>query len=519
MILPRDVEVRKRRLELTIWAFLLSLAFYPDWPGFLAWFSLVRPIMIISRMPGRAAFSSAYLFAFCFNAFSLYWVAQVSPPGVFSAVAIVSLYFAAIFSIFNKLYRFKPIYGIVALPFLWVGLEYFRTLSEFAFPWSDLGYTQSYYLYILQVVSLIGVHGLSFLILVVNILLWQILRREVDIARRVTAGWVSLGIVVLLIACGWAVTPPIQIPGKYPVAILQGSVPVNVKWAEDNEEYSFKLYDSLARSLGERVNLVVWPETAAPSYVSHDEARRSQLANLAADMSTCHLVGALGAMRLGENWRHFNSAYFFDSTGRQGGRYDKVKLVPFTEQSPYQDQLPFLRKEFITRYLSFIETYDVPFWSDFYPGDSAMLFEASGSLFGPLICYEVTFPEYVRKLILDGADFIVEITNDTWFGHSVGIHMHSRVFVTRAVENRCWGVRAANSGLSYVVDAHGRIREQLPLDAVSPLTAKISLLDGFSLFTRTGDVAGKLSFLITLVLAVILPLAWVLKKVRASRAT
>lgn len=468
--------------------------------------------MIISRLTGRAAFSSAYLFGFCLNIFSFYWVAIVSPPGMLSAVTVVAFYLAIIFFVFNRLYHLKPIYGIVALPFLWVGLEYFRTLSQFAFPWLDIGYTQSYYLYILQIVSLISVHGLSLLILTVNILLWQILRPEVDIARKVTAVWVSLGIVVLLIAYGWAVIPPIQIPGKYPVAILQGSVPVNVKWAEDNEDYSFRLYDSLARSIKEKVNLVVWPETALPSYVSHDGARRAQLQRLAADMSTCHLIGALGALRLGEEWRHFNSAYFFDSTGALVGRYDKVKLVPFTEQSPYQDQLPFMRKEFITKYLTFIETYDVPFWSDFYPGDSAMLFEASGSLFGPLICYEVTFPEYVRQLIVDGADFIVEITNDTWFGHSVGIHMHSRIFVTRAVENRCWGVRAANTGLSYVVDGYGRIRDSLPLDQVAALSTKVRLLDGFSVFTRIGDVAGRGSFLITLLLSAILIIRWVLKK-------
>jgi apolipoprotein N-acyltransferase len=146
-----------------------------------------------------------------------------------------------------------------------------------------------------------------------------------------------------------------------------------------------------------------------------------------------------------------------------------------------------------------------------------MLFKAAGSLFGPLICYEVCFPEYVRKQILDGADFLVEITNDTWFGHSVGIHMHSRTFITRAVENRCWGVRAANSGLSYIVDGYGRIRNEVPLDAITAMTGKVNLLDGFSVFTRIGDVFGKGSLLITLLLAVILIIRWILHRSRSSR--
>ena len=205
--------------------------------------------------------------------------------------------------------------------------------------------------------------------------------------------------------------------------------------------------------------------------------------------------------------------------GRISTRYDKVKLVPFTEQAPYQDYLPFLRKEFVSEYLTFIETYDVPFWSDFYPGDSAMTFEAAGVWFAPLICYEVTFPEYVRALILDGADFMVEITNDTWFGHSVGIHMHSRAFVTRAVENRCWGVRAANSGLSYMVDGYGRIRYDLPLDSVAALSGQLNVMDGYSVFTRVGDVAGKGSLLITVLSAGILFLRWSFKRVKSGRGS
>jgi apolipoprotein N-acyltransferase len=513
------VAIRKRRLELTVWAFILSLAYYPGWLGFLAWFSLVRPLMILSRLKGSEAFWAGYLFALCFNIFTLYWVAQVTPPGIFAASLIVSFYFAAILSIFNKLYHSKTVYGIIALPFLWTGLEYFRTLSEFAFPWCDLGYTQGYYLYVLQIVSVISVHGLSFLVVVVNVLLWQMFRREVDVARRVTALFVSLALVVSVVAFGWVVTPPIPMPGKYPVAVLQGSVPVNVKWADDNEEYSFHLYDSLAQSIPEKVNLIVWPETSAPSYVSHSLARRTQLQKLAADMSTCHLVGALGARQEGERWRHFNSAYFFDSAGTFVGRYDKVKLVPFTEQAPYQDYFPFLRKEFLTKYLTFIETYDVPFWSDFYPGDSAMLFEAAGVWFAPLICYEVTFPEYVREMILDGADFMVEITNDTWFGHSVGIYMHSRAFVTRAVENRCWGVRAANSGLSYLVDNYGRIRQDLPLDSVATMTGKLNVMNGYSVFTRVGDVAGRVSLLITVLSVVILFFRWSFNTARSRRVS
>jgi apolipoprotein N-acyltransferase len=520
LIVPPDIEVRKRRLELTIWSFLLSLSFYPGPLGFLAWLSLVRPAIILSRLHGREAFNAAYFFGFFFNAFSLYWVVQVTPPGILAAVIIVAFYYAAVLSLFVRLYHVRPFLGIWSLPFLWVGMEYFRTLSQFAFPWSDLGYSQSYYLYILQIVSVISVHGLSFLIVIANVLLWQVLRKEVSLGYRFLSFWGAVGIVIVLVSYGWIMIPRFPAPGTIPVAVLQGSVPIEDKWQAGNEDYSFVLYDSLARSvIDSGVKLYVWPETAAPAYLSYDLRRRALIAKTAVATRAYHLVGALGTSEVDGRQRYFNSAYLFDPTGRMTTRYDKVKLVPFTEQVPYQDHMPFLRREFLMQYLTFIETYNVRWWADFKPGDSAKVNEMGELRFGTLICFESTFPEYCRQMIRQGADFIVGITNDTWFGESVGIHQHSRMFITRAVENRCWMVRAANSGLSYIVDDYGRIRSELPVYTVAALCGAVRPIESFSVFTRIGDVVGLVSFLFTITIAVILVLRWVIRRLGTSRGS
>jgi len=504
---------------LTVWAFLISLAFYPGYLGFLAWISLVRPLMILSRLKGRQALGAAYFFGFCFNAFTIYWVGMVTPPGVVAAVAIVALYYTAMLMIFNRLYNLNSLLGLIAMPFLWTGLEYFRTLTQFAFPWSGLGYTQSYYPYMLQIVSVISVHGLTFLIVSVNVLIWLILRSDLSPARRLTSFWAAVCIVTSVLAYGWVVTPPIPRPGTFDVAVLQGSVPVGVKWEAGNEDHSFYLYDSLslqgmvAPEVRGGIQLYVWPETSAPSYLSHDFRRRIKVGQTARSTHAYHLVGALGATNIGEQQRYFNSCYLFTPQGDMVQRHDKVTLVPFSEQVPYQDYLPFLKKEFLTKYLTFIKSYGVQWWSDFYPGESATLFEIGDYRFGALICFESTFPEFSRGLILDGADFIVGITNDTWFGHSIGTHMHSRILITRAVENRCWMARAANSGLSYIVDGYGRIRSELPLDAVATLRGEMRPLDDISFFTRHGDIVGLVSFLITVSLAAIFVLVWLIRKI------
>lgn len=478
--------------------------------------ALARPIMIVARLKGRQAFNAAYFFSFFFNLFSIYWVAMVTPPGMVAAVVIVAFYYTAVFMLFHRLYHIRPILAFVAMPFLWTGMEYFRTLSEFAFPWSDLGYTQAYFLYVLQVVSVISVHGLTFLIVGVNVLLCQLLRRCLSPERKLTSVFVSLAIVSSLTAYGWVVTPPYPVPGTIDVALMQGSVPIEVKWAKGNQEHSYRLYDSLARAVDDTtIDLYIWPETSAPSYLSHDQKALKRVGGIAATTSAPHLVGALSASRSGGQARYHNACFQFDSTGRVVGQHDKMKLVPFSEHVPYQDHLTFLKKGALESYLTFIDQWGVRWWSDFYPGDSARLFELGDHLYGALICFECTFPEFVRQSILDGADFMVGITNDTWFGRSVGIHQHSRMFITRAVENRCWMARVANSGLTYVVDRYGRVRDELELYEVATLVSSVGVVDGYSVFTRFGDVVGRFSFLLTAVLSCIFITLWLARKLLA----
>jgi len=521
VILPDDVNVRRRRLELTVWAFVLSLAFYPGPWGFLAWVALVRPIMIFARLGGKAAFRSAYLFGFLFNLFSLYWVALVTPPGMITAVAIVALYYAVVLCLFVRLHRWKAAAGYVALPLVWVGMEYFRTLSEFAFPWSDLGYTQAHYLWVLQIVSVIGVHGLSLLIVAVNVLLAQVFRPSLSYERRVGALFGAAATVGLVTAYGWVVLPPHPKPGTFGVALLQGSVPLDVKWSPDSVDENFALYERLTASVADSaVKLFVWPETAAPCYITHAPECQAAVGRIAAESGTPHLVGTLAARMVGGKMRHYNSAVQFDGQGVLTAQYGKVKLVPFSEHVPYQDHLRFLEKDFLRKYLTFIDEGGVQWWSDFYPGDSLRLFAVGDIQYAALICFEVAFPEYVRAMVRRGANFLVEITNDTWFERSVGVHMHSRVFITRAVENRSWGARAANSGLTYIVDDYGRIREGLDLYAVQVLAGKVGLLYNYSVFTRIGDVAGRGSFLLTAGIICIFIALWCRQKLSrfSSRA-
>ncbi len=502
-------------MELTFWAFVLALAYLPLPLGFLGWISLARPIAIISKLKGKDAFRAAYFYSFMSNLFQLYWVAIVTPPGMVAAIFILSLYPAIVLLAYNKIYHFRRNFGLVVLPFLWVGMEYFRSLTQCAFPWTDLGYSQGYYLTMIQIVSVIGVYGLSFVLVMMNIFFWQLFSGKNRLERRVSSAVGFLALLLVVYVFGWAELPPLEVPPKYPIALLQGNVPLNEKWGEDTRDLNFILYDSMAQVAGrDSVNLIVWPETAAPAYPRWDSHYRQILAETARKSGVPNLLGAEDATMADGKQRSFNSAFQFDTLGRMEYIYHKNKLVPFSEQAPYQNYLPFLSRDFLGKYLDAIKTNKVQWWSDFYPGDSIVMFSSHDVEYSVLICFESAFPDFVRKGVLKGAQFIVNITNDTWFGKSPGPFQHLRLVVFRAVENRTWIARCANSGISGFVDPYGRVREETGLFRKEVVIGGVNPAIGFSIFTKTGPIVGQISWLLTVSILSILLVLGIVKRVK-----
>ena len=485
---------------------MLSVAYLPLPLGFLGWFALARPIAIITNLDDKSAFKAAYFYSFMSNLFQLYWVAVVTPPGMVAAIFIMSLYPAVVLLIFKKLYSKRKLFGIIILPFLWVGMEYFRSLSEFAFPWTDLAYSQGYYLTIIQIVSVIGSYGLSFILIVLNMLIWQAGVRANLPETRIKCFSIFLAVILALYAYGWIVFTPFVIKGDFRVSLLQGNVDLTTKWKDDTRDYNFVLYDSLAAVAGEQeADLIVWPETAAPCYPRHETHYGMLLARTAIKSGASNLIGALDVEFYGERKKSYNSAFQYLPNGAMDNVYHKMKLVPFSEHSPYQDQFPLLSRQFLEKYVRAIRTHDVQWWSDFYPGDSIQIFRTDKADYAVLICYESAFPGFVRDAIKKGAEFLVNITNDTWFGRSPGPYQHLRFAVFRAVENRIWIARCANSGISALIDPYGRETEKAGLYVQKVITGNIRPLDSMSVYTKIGPVFGQFSFFILCLTVIIMP--------------
>ena len=209
------------------------------------------------------------------------------------------------------------------------------------------------------------------------------------------------------------------------------------------------------------------------------------------------LVGTLDYTRLGDTAvETFNAALQFDPDGRFRKPYHKIKLVPFAETVPYGRDLPFL----VNLSLG---------WSDFVHGKELRVYRNDFGNYGTLICYEVIFPELVNQYVQHGADFLVNITNDTWYGLSSGPYQHAGMAIFRSVENRIWIARAANSGFSYFVDKYGRIYHESRLFERTIIRGEIEKIEGRTVFNRIGPVLGQAGLLIIGLVSCIMFIVWV----------
>jgi apolipoprotein N-acyltransferase len=272
------------------------------------------------------------------------------------------------------------------------------------------------------------------------------------------------------------------------VGIAQGNIPQELKWNPKFQKKTLDNYLDLTKKIAKtRPDLVVWPETSAPFYFQSDRKYSPMLLDAVRDTGVELLFGSPAYKRKGKEIELFNRAYLI-SDGETRGYYDKVHLVPFGEYVPLRRLLPFLKR--------MVESV-----GDFSPGEDTTPILLKGKIpFGVLICFESIFPELSRSFARKGARFIVNITNDAWYGYSSAPYQHLSMLTLRAVENRVSIARSANTGISAVVDATGRIKAKTGLFKREIIIDKISILPIKSFYTRYGDLFSYLCLGMTILL-------------------
>ena len=448
----------KHRVLLSIVSAILLIFTYPGFNfEFLAWIAFIPLFFALENNNIKERFLKGYLFGIVFFSGVLYWLFGISVPGAAALILVLALA-PAIFSLLYSSAARRPLLAVILVPSAWVSTEYLRAHLFTGFPWALLGYSQSLNLYLIQIADITGVYGVSFLIVLFNFGVYLALRKHP--ARRYVLFFI-FALFILALSYGHNKTRVVYPAQKLKVAVIQGNIAQEMKWDPRQRGFIIDRYKALTKAaLKEDPHLVIWPETSLPGYLEEYDLK-SEITGFARSNKTHLLLGTLRESRQGT----YNSATFISDEGDVLGNYDKIHLVPFGEFVPFGRVLAPLR--------SFI---DKPM-GDFARGRDFTVFKfrlrrvafkprqirATTRFyeFAALICYEDIFPELSRNFVRKGARFLVNITNDAWFGRTAAPFQHAQGSVFRAIENRVPVIRAANTGVSCIIDHNGKVSERV----------------------------------------------------------
>lgn len=430
-------------------AILLIFAFPNYHLSYLAFIGFVPLLLAIRDKTPRKAFFISYVCGFLFCLGTLYWLYYVTIFGLIVLCVYLALYFGIFGLFFNWISSEKrrdkitcaPYFSLLAIPVAWTALEYIQSRLFGGFGWTLLGYSQYRNLPFIQIADFSGVYGVSFVIMMVNVGIYRALKKSFG------GLVVSCLVIALVVGYGYGA---MKENGKgqekdIKVSIIQGNIPQEIKWDPEASIDILDKYTDLTRlAVFDSPDLIIWPETSFPGFFGIDKLFTDRVLKLAKDVKTPLLLGA----NTGEGFKNFNSAILISEKGEVIDRYDKIHLVPFGEYVPFSTRLPFLRRLVLGEF------------GEFTAGDDFKVFPLFEG-FGVLICFEDIFPSLARQFVKNGAQFLVVITNDAWYGRSSAPYQHAACSVFRAIENRVPVVRCANTGYSCFIDSRGRIYDSV----------------------------------------------------------
>jgi apolipoprotein N-acyltransferase len=397
-------------------------------------------------------------------------------------------------------------------PLIWTSIELVRErIPLIGFPWGSLGYSQFKIPSIVQFADITGVYGISFLIVLINSTIYLIIEdkwlesRVMDsqVKRRISPYRIIIPSLIILILCVsyglWKINIHKSMPSipsmpspttSVRVGLIQGNIEQGEKWVHSYQEKTFNIYKDMTLAASRNgMDMIIWPETAAPFYFQRDRRYQQEIFDITKEGGSYLLFGSLSDKYYSDRVHMFNSAFLVSPDSIILGKYDKIHLVPFGEYVPFHIFLPFVDK--------MVEGGR----GDFEEGDDYTVMTIPGGRFGVLICYEVIFPDLVRRFVKNGAQFMVNITNDAWYGRSAAPYQHISMVTFRAIENRVPIVRAANTGISGIIDPTGRIVEETDIFVRTSIYGNISpKVTGDTFFTTYGDIFAYICLFMTMVL-------------------
>ena len=481
------------RLPLIAPALASGLLFTLSIPKFdyyyLAWICLLPLFLARTWLPAQTHFTLGMVAGLAWATARTYWITEtLQLYGALSLVEAIStnallilytaLYVAAFTSICRRLDFASPLFAWRAAS-IWVLLEWVQSWMFSGIPWQLLGYSQYLNLPLLQLSAVTGVYGLSLLLVLFNAALAQALW------HRAIFTYLALPLFLLASAHIWGLYRLHEMRDEtlptLKVGIIQGNIPQDRKWNTNRLEWTTNHYVELTRQLVavEKPDLIIYPETALPLYFGDPfyAPYTDRIVELTRELGIPMLVGSLKGAYQDDSTPIYNRAFLLDRDGKIHDFADKVHLVPFGEFLPFS---------FIFQYLEGLTAESGTFT---HGEDHKVLHLPSGQAsFGVFICYESIFPEITRALMEQSPDFLVNTTNDAWFGTTAAPYQHLAMVTMRAVESGRAVVRAANTGISGLIEPNGRIARATPLFETVAFVVAVPLRQGQTPYARYGDL-------------------------------
>jgi apolipoprotein N-acyltransferase len=492
---------------------LLALSFPRFGSPAFAWIALVPLLVALTGWRGQAgvfpglkpsrAFLLGLVSGLLYFAGTLYWTGTVvatfgglaTPVAIFAMLLLacyLALYPAFTALMTSRLVARVGLAGLLVAPAAWVATEYLRGVLFGGFPWVPLGNSQVTTLPVAQLASAFGVYGLSALVALVNAGIAFALLSQ---GRARVAAIASTALLVVAVS-GWGAWrirdggltrsgTPLR------VALVQGNIDQADKWRASEARRIFTTYLAMTRDAVKRgAQYVIWPESSTPFMFEEDPLGGQAVRDLARETGVPILFGS-DQIERGPVPRMYNAAFLVGPDGATAGVYRKMHLVPFGEYIPGKQLLTFVSPL-------------VDSLAEFAPGAANVTLPVGGRLTSTAICYEVVYPSLIRESVNQGSELLTTITNDGWYGGSSAPYQHFAMASMRAIEQGRYLARAANTGISGIVDPYGRVVEQSALFEQVSVVNDVRLLTARTLYSRIGDVIAYAALAVTALALVLL---------------
>lgn len=513
---------------------LLALSFPPLPLFFLAFFAFIPLLYSFNNLEIKRPYLLIYITFFIYHSGTNWWIGswtQDSDPYLTASSIVLAFVHPFFFMIPFVVFFFisKRISKKIALnlfPFIWVAYEWFHNLGELSYPWLTVGNTQIYNYFWIQFIDITGVWGASFLIVLINILFLKLFEyyKKFDWNnfyknRNVRILTISLFLCFILpMIYGYFriekydINPKNEAKNRVNIGIVQPAINPWRKWemsVDEMVQIQKNISDSLINTKN-KPDLIIWNETAIPRYIIKDDFYSYRFLSNWSDYRNTSLMSGFAELKYFNTknktvtarqdtsqedtfYESYNACLLINPNDPSDLQvYQKMRLTPMAERLPYSEILLFMRSWFEWGV-------GISAWGIGTNQHNLILKKDNKSIsVGPVICIESIYPEFVSKTSANGAEFIVIITNDAWYDNTPGPEQHFLIAAMRAIENRKFIARCANTGVSGIISPTGKTSERIPQYTRMGLNSPITLLKEKTLYVLYGDWFSKISLLITI---------------------